>query len=121
MALIASIKRTATGLGQDLKILNETIGKFHSMYSNLTSEADPARVESLIAMAQVTSDDFRKFNDGFLSGLHILETASQMLETNLAHLAEMDEKIRQINLDANEKIRQINLDFERRLKDLERP
>jgi hypothetical protein len=115
MALIASIKRTTTGLGQDLKSLNESIGKFHLIYSNLTSETDAAQVESWIALAQVTSDDFKKYNDGFLSGLHILETTNQMLEMNLA---ETDKKIRQINLDADEKIRQINLDFERRLKNL---
>jgi hypothetical protein len=115
MALIASIKRTTNGLGQDLKSLNESIGKFHLIYSDLTSETDAAQVERWIALAQVTSDDFKKYNDDFLSGLHILETTNLMLETNLA---ETDKKIRQINLDADEKIKQLILDFERRLKDL---
>jgi len=115
MALIASLKRTTTGLGQDLKSLHESIGKYHFLYSNLTSETDAAQVESLITLAQVTSDDFKTYNDGFLSGLHILETTNQILETNLV---ETDKKIRQINLDADEKLRQINRDFERRLKNL---
>ena len=114
-AIIGSIKRTTEGLDQGMKSWNGNIERLHFIYSNLTSEKDAALVERQIALVQVASDDMKKFNDAYLSGLHILETTNQILETNLV---ETDKKIRQINLDADEKIRQINLDFERGLKNL---
>lgn len=113
--MIASIKKMTEGIGQDMKTWNENIKRLHLIYSNLTSDTDAAKVESYITMVNVASDDLKKYNEGFLSWLHILETTNQMLETKLA---ETDEKIRQINLDADEKIRQINLNYEQRLKSL---
>ena len=104
MALIASLQRTRDGIEKGMKSMDETIQGLHLIYSNLTLETDAAQVERYIALVQVASDHLKKANDGYLSGLHILETTNQIIETKLA--------------EADEKIKQINLDYERGMKNL---
>ena len=79
-----------------MKLCDENIKRLQLIYSNLTLETDAPAVESMIAIAQVASDDLKKVYKGYLSVLHILETSNELMKNNLA---EMDEKLRQIDLD----------------------
>ena len=95
-ALIASIEKQREGVDKGIRLWDENIGTLHFIYSNLTLEADAPEIERMIALVQVASDDLKKANDGYSSVLHILETTNEFMKTNLT---EMDEKIKQINLD----------------------
>jgi molybdopterin synthase catalytic subunit len=114
-ALIASIKVQQEGVERGIKLWDENIEKLHFIYINLTLETDASEVERMIVIVQVASDNLKKAYDGYSSVLHTLETANEIIKTNVA---ERDEKIRQINRETDEKIRQINLDFERAMEQL---
>jgi hypothetical protein len=95
-AVIASIREQRENVEKGIKLWDESIEKLHRIYFNLTSETDAPEIENVIAIVQVASDNLKKANDGYSSGLHILETANDFIRTTIA---EGDEKIRQINLD----------------------
>ena len=89
---------------QGIKLWDKNIEQLHFIYSNLTLETDAPEVERMITLVQVASDNLKKANDSYHSILHILETTNEFMKTNLAEL--------------DEKLRQIDLDFERGMKKL---
>jgi hypothetical protein len=105
-ALVASIKKQREGVENEIKLWDENIEKLQFIYSNLTSETDAPEVERIIAIVQVASDNLKKANNGYSSTLHILETTNELMKTNLA---EMDEKIRQLNIDFERAIEKLNV------------
>lgn len=116
-ALIESIKKQREGIEEGIKLWEANIDSLHFIYRNLTLETDAHKVEELIAIVQVASDNRKKFNDRYSSNLHILETTNEFLKTTLA---ERDEKIRQINLDFDRETERINLDFDRETERINR-
>jgi hypothetical protein len=108
--LIASIMKQQEGVKSGMHLWGDNIEKLHFIYSNLTLETDAPEVERMIAIVQVASDNLKTTNDGYASVLHILETTSELIKTNLFVL---DEKVRQINLDADERMKQISLDLQK--------
>jgi hypothetical protein len=97
-AQIASIKRMREAIEVGLKSTEETIEKLYFIYSKLILETGAAKVEQYITLVQVLSNDLKKVNDRQISSLHILETTTQIIETD-------------------DQIKQMILDFERRMKD----
>jgi hypothetical protein len=102
-AQIASIKEVRKNIGKRAKIWDENIEQLHSICSSLTPKTDVVRVENLIAMVQIASDDVKEYNDSSLSSLHILENTNSIIR---ASLAELDEKVRRIDLDLEKAIRE---------------
>lgn len=95
-AIIAGIKEIRKNMDKATKNWDQKIEQLHDICSGLTSTSDTARIENLVAVVQVASDDLRKSNDIVLSSLHILEKTNSIIR---ASLAEYDEKVRQIDLD----------------------
>lgn len=106
-ALIASIKESGKIIEKIAKNWDEYIEQIHSIYISLTPKTDAARVEKLIAMVQIASDDTKKYNDINLSSLHILENINPITE----------ERKRRINLHYDEEVRRINLDLEKAIRE----
>jgi hypothetical protein len=104
-AIIAGIKEIREKMEKGTKNWDENIEQLHALCSSLTPKTDTARIENLIAMVQVASDDLKKYNDISLSSLHILESTNSIIKTSLA---EFDEKIRRIDLDFEKAIREFN-------------
>jgi hypothetical protein len=105
MAQIARIKELLKNIEKGATNWDENIEQLHSICIALTPTTDAARVENLIAMVQVSSDDLKKCNEIFLSSLHVLENNNLVLK---ASLAEFDERIKQIDLDFEKAIREFN-------------
>ena len=95
-ALIASFKEQQDGVENGMRLWNKQLESLHVIYSNLTEGTDAPEVERLIAIVQVASDNLKKAYNGYSSILHILETSNELMK---ASLAEMDEKLRQIEID----------------------
>jgi hypothetical protein len=104
-AIIAAIKEIRKKMEQGTKNWDENIEQLHAICSSLTPKTDTARIENLIAMVRVASDDLKKCNDISLSSLHILENSNSIIKDSLA---EFDEKMRQIGLDFEKAIREFN-------------
>jgi hypothetical protein len=83
----------------------ENIEQLHSICRSLTPKTDAARVETLIAMVQIASDDITKYNDSCLSALHVLENTNSIIK---ASLAEFDEEVRRIDLELEKAIKEFN-------------
>jgi len=104
-AIIAAIKRIRKKMEQGAKNWDKNIEQLHAICSSLTPKTDTARIENLIAMVRVASDDVNKYNDISLSSLHILESSNLIIKDSLA---EFDEKMRQIDLDFEKAIGDFN-------------
>ena len=104
-AIIAAIKEIRKKMEQGAKNWDENIEQLHAICSSLTPKTDTARIENLIAMVRVASDDVKKYNDISLSSLHILENSNSIIKDSLA---EFDEKMRQIDLDFEKAIGDFN-------------
>jgi hypothetical protein len=104
-AIIAGIKEIRKKMEKGTKNWDENIEQLHALCSSLTPKTDTVRIENLIAMVQVASDDLKKCNDILLSSLHILESTNSIIKTSLA---EFDEKVRQIDLDFEKAIREFH-------------
>jgi hypothetical protein len=104
-AIIAAIKELRKKMEQGAKNWDENIEKLHAICSSLTPKTDTARIENLIAMVRVASDDVNKYNDISLSSLHILESSNSIIKDSLA---EFDENMRQIDLDFEKAIGDFN-------------
>jgi hypothetical protein len=104
-AIIAAIKEIRKKMEQGTKNWDENIEQLHAICSSLTPKTDTARIENLIAMVRVASDDLKKCNDISLSSLHILENSNSIIKDSRA---EFDEKMRQIDLDFEKAIREFN-------------
>jgi hypothetical protein len=104
-AIITSIKEIRKKMEQATKNWDENIDQLHAICRNLTPKTDAARIENLIAMVRVASDDSKKYNDISLSSLHILENSNSIIKDSLA---EFDEKMRQIDFDFEKAIREFN-------------
>jgi hypothetical protein len=117
-ALIASIKELGKNIEKGAKNWDENIEQIHSIYSSLTPKTDAARVEKLIAMVQIASDDAKKYNDIMLSSLHILENINPITEEKKRRInLYFDEEVRRINLHFDEEVRRINLDLEKAIRE----
>jgi hypothetical protein len=108
-AQIARIKELRRKMEEGAENWDENIKQLHSICSSLTPQTDAARVENLIAMVQVVSDDHKKFNDISLSSLHILENTNSIIK---ASLVELDEKLRQIDPDLIKAIKELTKKLE---------
>jgi hypothetical protein len=106
-ALIVSIQKQQEGVDEGIKLWDKQMEDIHFIYSNLTLETDASDVERMITNVQVASDNLKKAYDGYNSVLHILETTNEFMKTNLAEL--------------ETKLRQIDLDFERGIEKLRKP
>jgi len=104
-AQIASIKELRRNTEKGAKNWDENIEQLHSICRSLTPKTDAARVENLIAMVQRASDDATKYNDVSSSSLHILENTNSIVK---ASLAELDERLRQIELDLRKAVEGFN-------------
>jgi metal-responsive CopG/Arc/MetJ family transcriptional regulator len=103
-AVVARIKELRRKMEEQANNWEEKIQQLHSICSSLTPQTDAARVENLIAMVQIISDDTKKYNDINLSSLHILENTNSIIETSLV---ESEEKRRQIDLDLIKAIKEL--------------
>jgi biopolymer transport protein ExbB/TolQ len=109
-AQIASIKELRKNMEKAAKKCDENIDQLHSICSSLTPKTDAVRVENLISMVQIDSDNAKKYNDISLSSLHILENTNSIIR---ARLAELDEKVKRIDLDLEKAIREFNENLHR--------
>jgi hypothetical protein len=106
-AIIGSIKRLREGVETGIALWDENIEKLYVKYNSLTRETDAPEVEKMIDLVNVASDNLKKAYNGYSSTLHILESNNEWLKTTLA---ELDQKLRQIDIDfegAIEKLRSI--------------
>jgi hypothetical protein len=92
-------------IGKVAKKWDSYIEQLHSICSGLTPKTGAVRVENLISIVQIASDDVKKYIDSSLSSLHVLEDTNSIIR---ASLTEYDEKVRQINLDLEKGIREFN-------------
>lgn len=93
--IIAGIKEIRKNMDKATKNWDQNIEQLHDICSRLTSTSDMGRVENLVAMVQVASDDLSRSNDTAKSSLHILEDSNSIMESSLA---KYDEKVRQTDL-----------------------
>jgi hypothetical protein len=93
--IIARIKEVRNVTDKATKNWDQNIEHLHGICSRLTSTSDMGRVENLIAMVQVASDDLSMVNDTAKSSLHILENSNSIIESSLA---KYDEEVRQTDL-----------------------
>jgi hypothetical protein len=105
---ITSIKELRTKMEQAIKNWDENIEHFHLMCATLTPEKDVARVERLIAMVQVATDNLKKINDSALASLHILEETNTIIRVSLDQINLDLETVRQIDLDLEKATREFN-------------
>ena len=103
-AVVVRIKELRRKMEEQANNWEEKIQQLHSICSSLTPQTDAARVENLIAMVQIISDDTKKYNDIYLSSLHILENTNSIIR---ATLVESEEKRRQIDLDLIKAIKEL--------------
>jgi hypothetical protein len=82
--LIASIKNTTANIGLAANHWDEIITDLHFICSNFTLTTDAARIEKLIDLVQVASDEVTKSNEVYLASLHTLETTYPILRDSLA-------------------------------------
>jgi hypothetical protein len=108
-AVVARIKELRRKMEEQANNWEEKIQQLHSICSSLTPQTDAARVENLIAMVQIISDDTKKYNDINLSSLHILENTNSIIKTSLV---ESEEKRRQIDLDLIKAIKELTKNTE---------
>ena len=107
-ALIASLNKTRDRMEDATKLWEEYIELLHLINSNLNLETDSPKVEKMIALVQVASDQLKNINDIYISTLHTLETTNEFIKTILT---ETDEKIRQINIDFERAMEKIKVGY----------
>jgi hypothetical protein len=94
--IITSIKKQREGIEYTIKRWGEKIEKLRFIHSNITLETDAHMVERMIDIVQEASDNVKTANNEYSATLYIYENTDEFIKTTLA---EMDEKLRQINLD----------------------
>jgi hypothetical protein len=104
-AQIASIKELRKNIENGAKYWDDNVEQLHSICRGLTPTTDAARIENLIAMVQIASDDVKKYNEISVSSLHILEGTNSIIK---ASLSEFDEKLSRINVDFEQAIRRFH-------------
>ncbi len=126
---IAAIKEFPKNIEKEIKNWDENIKQLHSICSSLTPKTDTVRVENLIALVQMASDDLKKYNDISMSRLHVLENINSISDENVRRIdaefekdvrrinAEFDEKARLIDAKFNKKARRIDLDLEKAIRE----
>ena len=106
-ALIARSEEMVKRIEETAKNCDENIDQLHSICSSLTSETDAVRVERLIAMVQVASDNLKKVNDTTLSSLNVLEYGNSIIETNINKQDELEKEERKAYLDLQRQMAEI--------------
>jgi len=104
MAGVASIKAQREVVETEIEHWDKNIEALHFICSNLTLETDAPKIEEMITIVQVASDDLKKAKGVYSSTVHILETTNEFIKTTLVAT---DAKMRQIDLDYEKAIEKL--------------
>jgi len=104
MAVVASIKAQREVVETEIEHWDKNIEALHFICSNLTLETDAPKIEEMITIVQVASDDLKKAKGVYSSTVHILETNNEFIKTTLVAT---DAKMRQIDLDYEKAIEKL--------------
>ena len=85
---LASIKRGQENLETRTKRWDEYIEVLHSTCSKLTFKTDVERIEKIISIVQVETDNLKRDNEGFFGSLHILENTEPLLKADVEKMQE---------------------------------
>src|SRR5450759_1042991 len=104
MAGVASIKAQREVVETEIELWDKNIEALHFICSNLTLQTDAPKIEEMMTIVQVASDDLKKAKGVYLSTVHILETTNEFIKTTLVAT---DAKMRQIDLDYEKAIEKL--------------
>ena len=104
MAGVASIKAQREVVETEIEHWDKNIEALHFICSNLTLQTDAPKIEEMMTIVQVASDDLKKAKGVYSSTVHILETTNEFIKTTLVAT---DAKMRQIDLDYEKAIEKL--------------